>query len=141
MEVLALIASVSCLATPVRTSQTGSPFVRSGPITGYVTAGYDVVGGRFSLHVGPWRVKDDLTQKIPWYVRANAGAGASIVMTAVRLAPLPARRFRQTFQTGGSGYPQGVVFPSIINPPSPGCWRLTMRTGEVTASFVALVRK
>jgi hypothetical protein len=130
-----------CLATRVQTLATGSVIVRSGPITGYLTQAYDVVSGRFSLHVGPWRVTDRLSQKIPWFVRANAGAGPSIVMTATRLAPLPTTTFKSTFPTGGSGYPQGMVFPSNINPPSAGCWRLTMRTGRVTAGFVVLVRK
>ncbi len=141
MTLLALIASVTCLATPVRTLSDGSVVVRSGPITGYITPGYDVVRGRFSLHVGPWRVKDSLSQKIPWYIRADAAGGSAIVMIATRLRPLPKRTFQQTFQTGGSGYPQGTVYPSNIEPPSAGCWRLTMRAGHVTAGFIALVRK
>jgi hypothetical protein len=138
---LAVVATVTCLATPVRTLPNGAAVVRSGPITGYIHPGYDVVRGRFSLHVGPWRVKDDLTQKIPWYVRADADGGAAIVMTATRLAPLPRQRFRQTFATGGSGYVEGTVYPSNIEPPSAGCWRLTMRTGSVNVTFTALVRK
>jgi hypothetical protein len=134
---LALVASVACLATPVQ-NLSASTVVRSGPITGYIVPGYDVVRGRFSLHVGPWRVKDSLTQKIPWWVRDGAGAGPSIVMTGTRLSPLPVKTFEQTFV--GAISPQGV-YPSIISPPSAGCWRLTMRTGRVTASFVVLVRK
>ncbi len=129
---------MTCLATTV---SGGGTYVRSGPATGYLAPPYDVVRGRFSLHVGPWRVKNRLSQKIPWYVRENANAGPSITMTGVRLTPLPARTFRQVFPSGGSGYPQGVVYPSIISPPTSGCWRLTMRSGRVNARFVVLVRK
>jgi hypothetical protein len=136
---LAVIASATCLATPVHTlPNSGLVVVRSGPITGGITASYDVVGGRFSLHVGPWRVKDSLTQKIPWFVRDVAHAGPTLELTAVRLAPLPARTFRQTFTAASS---PSDVYPSIISPPSAGCWRLTMRTGSITVAFVALVRK
>jgi hypothetical protein len=141
MALLALLASTACLATPVQTLSNGSVVVRSGPVTGYISSGYDVVRGRFSLHVGGWRVKDSLSQKIPWYVRDGAGATGAIAMTATRLSPLPRATFRQTFTTGGGGYPQGTVFPSNIEPPSAGCWRLTMRTGPIAVSFVALVRK
>jgi hypothetical protein len=134
---LALIASASCLATPVQTlKHSGSTIVRSGPITGGIVSTYDVVGGRFSLHVGPWRVKDGLTQKIPWWVRSDK-RGPELVLTAVRLAPAPAETFRQVFPAATS---PDDVYPSIIDPPSAGCWRLTMRTGSIKVVFVALVR-
>jgi hypothetical protein len=135
---LALLASATCLATPVKTGD--GVYVRSGPITGYITPPYDVVRGRFSLHVGPWRVKNSLSQKIPWFVRDGVDSGPAISMTGVRLSPLPARTFRQVFPSAGSGYQQGAVYPSNISPPAAGCWRLTMRTGSVTARFVVLVR-
>jgi hypothetical protein len=115
----------------------GSTIVRSGPITGYLVKQYDVVRGRFSLHVGGERVKGGLSQKIPWWVREGSGAGPEIVLTGTRLSPLPAQTFRQVFRAAMS---PTDVYPSNIEPPSAGCWRLTMRTGRITVRFVALVR-
>jgi hypothetical protein len=52
-----------CAATPVRGN-----VVKAGVFTGYIAPRYDVVGGRFRLHVGEYRDSAiGLSQKIPWY--------------------------------------------------------------------------
>jgi hypothetical protein len=127
----------TCLATPVHTAG-GSSVVRSGPISGALSGDYDIVKGRFSLHVGPWRVKNSLTQKIPWFVRDDAPAGPELVVSGLRLTPQPHLRFEQTFP---AALDPADVYPSTISPPGVGCWRLTLRTGEVNVQLTALVRK
>ena len=128
--------STTCQATPVRTVGNVA-MVRSGAVTGYIAAGHDIVRGRFSLHVGPWRVQNSLSQKIPWFLREDAPAGSTLVVSALRITPRPQRRFEQTFDAALGG----DVYPSTISPPSAGCWRLTMRTGDVVVQFTAVVRK
>jgi hypothetical protein len=134
VALLALIASVACMATPVRVQT-----VRAGPFTGYVTS-YDVVRRRFALRVGSYRTKSGLSQKIPWYVKTDETVGDTIVFTGVRLRPPPVRRFRQEFSTGGV-FPLGQMYPSVLSPPATGCWRITVSTGDVSARMFALVRK
>jgi hypothetical protein len=55
---VATIASAACLATPVH-----GGVVKAGPFVGRVAPGYDVVGGRLRLHVGPWRVRRGLIRQ------------------------------------------------------------------------------
>jgi hypothetical protein len=131
---LVVIAFAACLAAPVHEGT-----VRAGPFVGYVAPGYDVVRGRFRLHVGPYRVPNALTQKIPWFVPLRYRVGDTLVVTG-RRAGTPARTFRQTFARAYSpDSPNKHVFPSIIAPPTVGCWHLTFRSGSLTGSLTALV--
>lgn len=124
-----------CAAQPVRGN-----VVKAGVFTGYVAPQYDVVGGRFRLHVGDYRNRaTGLSQKIPWFARVDSGANGDLVVTWTRLDPLPSRRFTVQAPTGGI-YPQGYVYPTSFSPPSAGCWRLTFRSGTATGRLRVLVR-
>jgi hypothetical protein len=117
--------------------------VKVGPFRGMLARRYDVVDGRFRLHVGDVRDKaTGLSQKIPWFVATRAGTGRSLLVTGTRLMP-SRRTFRQRF--GRAGYPgqeqeRRYVYPSIIAPPAAGCWRLRFQSGKVDARVVVLVR-
>lgn len=131
---LASLAAATCLATPVHGER-----VHAGPFVGYLTPGYDVVGGRFRLHVGQYRIPGSLSQKIPWFVPHRYRVGDTLVVTGRRLGPSPGA-FMQTFRGALSlSTPVRHVFPSIIAPPSAGCWRLTFRSGRLVGSLTALV--
>lgn len=131
---LVALVSAACLATPVQVDR-----VHAGPFVGYIAPGYDVVGGRFRLHVGGYRVPGRLTQKIPWFVPHRYRVGDSLVVTGRRITASP-RKFTQTFrQALSSSTPGQYVFPSIIAPPTAGCWQLTFRSGEVSGTLTALV--
>jgi len=124
-----------CAATPVRGNA-----VKAGVFTGYVVPGYDVVGGRFRLHIGDYRNRaTGLSQKIPWFAPVASGANGDLVVRWTRLAPLPARRFTVKAPTGGI-FPQGYVYPTSFSPPTAGCWRLTFRSGSATGRLTVLVR-
>jgi hypothetical protein len=130
------VRAMGCLATPVHGTA-----VRAGPFTGYLAPEYDVVHGRFRLHPGGYRDRaTGLSQKIPWYAARTAKIAERLVVTGTRLAPAPARRFRQTFTYAGE-YAQGHVFPSNLSPPAEGCWRLDFRSGQARATFVVLVSR
>ena len=124
-----------CAAQPVRGN-----VVKAGVFTGYISQQYDVVGGRFRLHVGDYRNRaTGLSQKIPWFAPTDSGVNGDLLVTWTRLDPLPSRRFTVRAPTGGI-YPQGYVYPTSFSPPSAGCWRLTFRSGSVTARLTVLVR-
>ncbi len=113
--------------------------VRAGPFTGYAVPEYDAVGGRFSLRVGGMRT-ESLSSKIPWFVPYRYKVGNSLVVTGRRLGASP-RSFRQTLALAyGGNDGRGWVFPSIINPPSVGCWQLTFRSGNAVGSLTMLAR-
>jgi hypothetical protein len=131
---LAALGSAACLATPVHGDR-----VRAGPFVGLIAPGYDVVGGRFRLHVGGYRVPGGLTQKIARFVSPRARFGDVLVVTGRRIDGR-AGAFRQTFARAFSpDAPNLKVFPSIIRPRTSGCWRLTFRSGRVVGSVRALV--
>jgi len=111
--------------------------VQAGPFAGGAVPRYDSVGGRFSLRVGGWRTKT-LSSKIPWFIPDSYEVGDVLVVTGRRVAGSP-RTFRQTMQrvSGGNGR---WVFPSIIDPPSVGCWKLTFRSGKAVGSMTMLAR-
>jgi hypothetical protein len=124
-----------CAAKPVRGN-----VVKAGVFTGYIAPRYDVVGGRFRLHIGDYRDRAiGLSQKIPWFAPVDSGANGDLRVTWTRLTPLPPRRFTVRAPTGGI-YPQGYVYPTSFSPPSAGCWRLTFRSGSATGRLTVLVR-
>lgn len=129
----ATLSSAECPAALVRNGK-----VKAGPFTGHITPRYDVVDGRFRLHVGPYRDRTTgLSQKIPWYISPEFRAGNSLVVTGTRLVPAPARTFKQTFAAAGG---RGHIFPSTISPPSAGCWHLKFLSPPVHGSLTVLVR-
>jgi hypothetical protein len=75
-------------------------------------------------------------------VTSRHRVGATLVVTGRRIGS-PARTFRQTFYRayGGGSDPRGsIVFPSAIDPPTVGCWRLTLRSGNTTGTLTMLAR-
>ena len=132
---LAALAAATCLATPVAAN--GSR-VNAGPFVGYIVPDYDVVNGRFSLRVGGMRT-ETLSSKIPWFLPRRYRVGSALTVTGTRL--IRPARFVQSFDEAFSPTnPPQHTFPSIINPPATGCWRLTFRSGRATGTLVVLVR-
>jgi hypothetical protein len=121
-----------CLATPVHA---GGRKVRAGGFVGGIVPAYDVVEGRFRLHVGPYRDRaTGLSQKIPWWTNAPSKTGTALVVVGTRLSPRPALKFTQTFRSS-----MRWMFPTTISPSAPGCWRLHLISGRVKGSVVARV--
>jgi hypothetical protein len=133
--VIVFRAKLKCLGAPVRRD-----WVKAGPFSGRVRRPYDVVDGRFRLHVGLYRDRaSGLPQSIPWFVSRKYRVARHLVVRGTRLAP-PGDTFRQSFhEARTSGSPDRHLFRSNISPPSSGCWRLTLRSGLVTAAVTAWV--
>jgi hypothetical protein len=134
MLLAALLASAGCLATPVHGN-----VVRAGPFLGYVTPQYDVINGRFRLHVGAYRDRaTGLSQKIPWFIPRRYPARGSLVVRWRRLG-FTGGGFRVVLQMAGTSDTRRWVYPSSFAPPRAGCWRLTFQSGRVTGKLTVLV--
>lgn len=93
---------------------------------------YFLGDGRFSRAPGlvvptGGGIPDQVSSKIFWIV--GEGAGRSLLIRGERLdAPGSFQSHREPRATGG--------FPSIVEIPSEGCWRVTLQTGSVRGSIV-----
>jgi hypothetical protein len=133
-RVIVFDANLRCLAARVEGDR-----VHAGPFTGFVSPPYDVVDGRFRLRVGAFRDRaTGLSQKIPWFLPRSYRVGAFLVVDGRRLAP-PGPAFTQRLAEAGSPDPDQHVFPSILRPPSAGCWRLAFRTRFVRGYLIVQV--
>jgi hypothetical protein len=136
---VALIAS-ACISAPVSYAgwpDVGAPhipWIQAGPVTGYLF---------YYGAPGPWKtqrdrvlitpgggVADSYNTKILWHVR---GGSSAVKLVGQRLDGIG--RFSQRFPASG-GY-----FPSIVNVPTEGCWRVTVTSGKRVGrfAFVALI--
>lgn len=132
----AALTFAACLATPVQ-----GPNVKAPPFTGRVAPEYDVVDGRFALHVGPLRDPvTELSQKILWVLpgKYRRYVGPQLAFTW-RLDGVVRSR-ACTYGTSRAGDPN-YYFPSILAPPLAGCWTLTLMTGRLKARLTVLVRE
>lgn len=138
MGVLAAFAASACIGAPV--SYAVPPDV-GAPHIPWVHAGA-VVGCLFYYGAnGPWKATTDraltttgdgrqsgYATKILWRVRGGRG-NVSVIGTQLD-GP---GHFRQSFSATPTG--GGAFFPSIVKVPSPGCWRVTVSSGERTGRF------
>lgn len=139
MAALAALVASACLSAPVSytappdASAPKIPWIHAGPVVGYLF---------YYGASGPWKTETDrvlitpggrvpgtgATTKILWQVRGGNG-GLRVIGTRLD-AP---GHFRQGFsatKTGGGNY-----FPSIVNVPAPGCWRITVSSGKRVGRF------
>ncbi len=135
-RVIVFRATLHCLSVPVDGDR-----VHAGPFTGLIDSDYDILDGRFRLHVGQYRDRaTGLSQKIPWFLPKRYRVGSSLSVRGTRLAP-PGRTFTEQLQEASSSDSPGQhVFPSAFAPPTAGCWKLSFKTRRVTGSLVVLVR-
>jgi len=129
---LAAVALAGCPASTVHYGATpvGTPWVRSGAITGNVFAygGQTLMDARVSTSDGLVLYTHGGTgnpaTKILWVMRR---ASARLILHGTRLDAPGA--FTQRFAGGRE-------VPSIVKIPEAGCWRLALRAGETRAAFV-----
>jgi hypothetical protein len=137
VELLAALAlGGSCPATTVhyQVTRVGTPWFRSARVTAnlFYYAGATLMDGRLTQSDGAVIYTGGRTlggtTKILWTVSAR-GAGASLELRGRRLDGPGA--FTRRFSNAGPRQ-----FPSIVEVPQSGCWRLEIRTGKVRAAFV-----
>lgn len=138
MVALAALVASACLsapvsyATPPDPSAPHIPWIHAGPVVGYLFYyGAD----------GPWKTQADRVL-ISTHGRAPGGGATKIlwrVRSGSKVVRIVGKRldaagsFRQQFAATPSGV--GAFFPSIINVPISGCWRLTVSSGDHVGRF------
>lgn len=118
----------ACPASRVRGER-----VRAGPFVGLITRPYDVYDGRFQLRVGGMR-DATLSQKIPWFLSQKHEVDSHLRIVGRQRDGNAVFRARFAVASG-DGARGRWVFPSILNPPSPGCWRLRFVTGDARGAL------
>lgn len=100
------------------------------------------VDGRFSVYAGGNNPVTGINEKIMWVVPARATGlastrmriewrrdGESVVQRGAQRAGSPARR-----------QPHPRIYPSILRPPEPGCWKLRLATGKIRSTIYVIVQ-
>lgn len=109
----------------------GVPWMRAaGPATDLIGHVFyqPPSGSRSAYAVLPVGGQDSVgtAAKVLWVFRGSPQVAAEMELTAtLRNGP---NRAQATFPGAG-----GASFPSIVNLPVPGCWDLTLRSGDATA--------
>ena len=100
------------------------------------------VDGRFSVYAGGRNPQTGIAEKIMWVVPARATGLAATGMG------LEWRRNGKSFVQRREGRPgrmsfkrcpEPLFYPSILEPPEPGCWKLRVRTGRVRVTLYVIV--
>lgn len=136
MAALAALIASACISASVSYARPPDPrapsipWIHAGPVAGYLF---------YYGAAGPWQTRTDrllitpgggtslYATKILWHVR---GGSRLITISGQRLDGLG--HFRQRFSAKG-GY-----YPSIVDVPSAGCWRVTVRSGRHSGRFAFL---
>jgi hypothetical protein len=145
--------AASCQATVVHHEPnarlgtlSGGPWIQAKPssstLIGYLFGAHET-GGRLAVYTGV-NPRNYTDQKILWVLDPKARAGARLHISGVQLGPDGVRplkrvRFHQSFGSAGSDATSAILFPSTLHVPRPGCWRLSLRSGHVSATVTTLV--
>jgi hypothetical protein len=109
----------------------------SAGIIGFLFGGEEV-NGRLAVYAGGQNPVSGGSEKILWLVDPGVRVGPSLRIVGRRLHGRGS--FRQTVYEGFSAETPGHDFPSIIDAPRAGCWRLRLRTRNVSARVIVLVQ-
>jgi hypothetical protein len=116
---------------------------RSAGIFAYLWGGSEI-DGRVAVYAGGVNPNTGTNEKVMWIVdpaRRLREGRLRIVAQRLRVTPTGrVRRSRGSFRLelweAYSEQTPGHIFPSIIAPPRPGCWRLTVRTPGITTRVI-----
>jgi hypothetical protein len=114
----------------------GSP--RTSGLVGYLFGG-EVVDGRFAVYTGGLNPGTRTTEKILWILPKRKRVGARLAISG-RKDGSTAVTYRRRFAEAGSADVPGYGYPSILDLPVPGCWKLTLRTAKITATVSVLAQ-
>ena len=114
----------------------GSP--RTSGLIGVLFGG-EVVNGRLAVYAGGVNPGTRGNEKILWIVSRRKHAGSRLAISG-RKDGSTAVTYRRRFGVTGSAQVPGPNYPSILDLPVPGCWKLTLRTGKVSATVSVLAQ-
>ena len=115
---------------------------RSAGIIGQLWGGEET-DGRVTVYAGGENPIYDTAEKVLWIVDAAKRVGSALRIVGGRVRVTRQGRvrptrgsFRLTLHEASSEQTPGHLFPSIIGPPRAGCWRLTLRSGRLSARVI-----
>lgn len=123
-----------------------APTPRAAGLFGSLFGGREV-DGRFSVYAGGRNPINGASEKVLWILASGAPGGGRLTIAGRRLRVTASGRvrvtrgaFRHVAWEASSDQTPGRLFPSILDVPRPGCWRLTLRTGPVSARMIVTVQ-
>jgi hypothetical protein len=114
----------------------GSP--RRSGLVGYLFGG-EVVDGRFAVYAGGMNPGTRSSEKILWILPQRKRVGLRLAISG-RKDGSSTVSYRRRLSEASSEQTPGHLYPSILDLPVPGCWKLTLRTGKVTATVSVLAQ-
>jgi hypothetical protein len=114
----------------------GSP--RTSGLIGILFGG-EVVNGRFAVYAGGMNPGTRANEKILWVLPARKRVGPRLVISG-RKDGSTAVTWRRRLAATGSAQVPGYNYPSILDLPVPGCWKLTLRTAKISATVSVLAQ-
>jgi hypothetical protein len=104
-----------------------------------VLFGGEVVDGRFSVYAGGFNPGRRTDEKILWIVPLRKRVGPKLAISGRRDGSTTITYRRRLAEASSEQTPQHL-FPSILDLPVPGCWKLTLRTAKLTATVSVLAQ-
>ena len=114
----------------------GSP--RRSGLVGYLFGG-EVVDGRFAVYTGGLNPGTRSSEKILWILPQRKRVGLRLAISG-RKDGSTTVTYRRRLAEASSEQTPGHLYPSILDLPVPGCWKLTLRTGKVRATVSVLAQ-
>jgi hypothetical protein len=114
----------------------GSP--RTSGLVGFLFGG-EVVDGRLAVYTGGVNPGTRTNEKILWLVSKRKRVGPRLAISG-RKDGSTTVTYRRRLAAVGSVDPPAYQYPSILDLPVPGCWKLTLRTGKVSATVSVLAQ-
>jgi hypothetical protein len=112
----------------------GSP--RTSGLVGYLFGG-EVLDGRFAVYAGGTNPGTRTNEKILWVVPRRKRVGPRLAISGRRDGSTTVTYRRRLAEAGGAPH---HIFPSILDLPVPGCWKLTLRTAKISATLTVLAQ-
>ena len=103
---------------------------------GYLFGG-EVVDGRFAVYAGGTNPGTRTDEKILWVVPRQKRVGPRLAISGRRDGSTTVTYRRRLAEAGGAPH---HIFPSILDLPAPGCWKLTLRTAKISATLSVLAQ-
>lgn len=114
----------------------GSP--RTSGLIGVLFGG-EVVNGRLAVYAGGVNPATRGNEKILWIVSKRKRVGSRLAISG-RKEGSTAVTYRRRLAATGSAQVPGYNYPSILDLPVPGCWKLTLRTAKISATVSVLAQ-
>jgi hypothetical protein len=127
---------------PVLGTLSGGPWIAGSPRTsglvGYLFGG-EVVDGRVAVYTGGLNPGTRTSEKILWIVPRRKRVGPRLAISG-RKDGSTAVTYRRRLAEASTDQTPHHLFPSVLDLPVPGCWKLTLRTAKISATVSVLAQ-